>query len=121
MDPDTLWHSVAGGAIIAAALTFARLLLEYSVRGGERRLEGDERRRRAQRDAEARLERILQDRLAEADRRLDRYELDIQAERVRSAALEQERARLLQAYELLKEQYAALQADHARAIGRAPR
>jgi hypothetical protein len=108
MDSDSLLHAVAGGAIIAAALTFARLLLEYASRGGERRLEHDERRRRLQHDAEARLERVLQDRLAEADRRLERYEQDMHAERLRCASLEQEHARLLQAYELLKEQYARL-------------
>ena len=113
MDSDTLWHSVAGGAIIAAALTFARLLLESGARGGERRIEQEERRRRNQRDAEARLERILQDRLAEADRRLDRCEMDLQAERLRGVAVEYEHARLVQAHELLKEQYAALLATRA--------
>ncbi|HEY0582841.1 MAG TPA: hypothetical protein VGE94_11710 [Chloroflexota bacterium] len=98
MDNDTLLHSLAGGAIITAALTFARLLLEYGTRAHERRLEGDDRRRQHQRDAEARLERVLQDRLAEADRRLDR---------------------LQQAHELLVQQYAALQAEHERECLRA--
>jgi hypothetical protein len=114
MDPDFLWHSLGGGAIVAAALTFARLLLESGARGGERRLEHAERHRGQQRDAEARLERILQDRLADADRRLERYELDVSAERVRCAALEYEHARLQSAHEVLKEHYASLQAEHAR-------
>jgi C4-dicarboxylate-specific signal transduction histidine kinase len=118
MDAETLLHSLAGGAIVAAALTFARLLLEYGFRGGERRQEGEERRHRLQRDAEARLERVLQDRLADADRRLERCELDMHAERVRSAALEQDNARLVQAYELLKEQHLSLQAEHARLVRR---
>jgi chromosome segregation ATPase len=121
MDPDTLWHSLAGGAIIAAALTFARQLLDYGLRGGEQRLDRVERQRRVQRDAEARLERILQDRLAEADRRLDRCEQDLHAERMRSAAFEHEHARLVHAHNVLKEQYAALQADHMRLAQRAPR
>src|ERR1051325_4440608 len=99
MDADFLWHSIGGGAIIAAALTFARLLLEYTAKGVERRWERDERHTMRQRDAEARLERVLQDRLAEADRRLEREHL-----------------LLLQAHELLKEQYAALQADRIRLL-----
>jgi len=110
MDSDFFWHSLGGGAIVAAALTLARLLLEYGLRRGERRLEHDERRRSQQRDAEARLERILQDRLADADRRLQRYEQDVAAERVRCATLEVEYARLEHAHALLKEQYASLQA-----------
>ena len=82
MDPQLIWHSLGGGAIIAAALTFARLLFDYSVRGIERRLERDERHSLRQRDAEARLER--------------------------------EHLLLIQAHELLKEQYVALQADRLR-------
>ncbi|HEV7664412.1 MAG TPA: hypothetical protein VGQ62_12810 [Chloroflexota bacterium] len=93
MDNDTLLHSLAGGAIITAAFTFARLLLEYGSRASDRRVEHDDRRHQQQRDAEARLERVLQDRLAEADRRLDR---------------------LQQAHELLVQQYACLQSDYER-------
>lgn len=111
MDSDFLWHSVGGGAILAAALTLARLLLDYGFRGGERRSEQEERRRSTQRDAEARLERILQDRLADADRRLERCDAELLAERVRSASLERELLRVQQACELLK----------AQAIGRAER
>src|ERR1051325_6599010 len=99
MDPEFLLHSLAGGAILGAALTFARLLLESAARGVDRRSERDERHTMRQRDAEARLERVLQDRLAEADRRLEREHL-----------------LLLQAHELLKEQYAALQADRIRLL-----
>lgn len=117
MDPEFVWHSVAGGAIIAAALALARLLLEYGMRGGERRIEQDERRGRQMRDAEARLERILQDRLAEADRRLERCDAELRAERVRAASLETELLRMHQAYEMLKLEYAALmQADEARRL-----
>jgi hypothetical protein len=99
MDSDFVWHSIGGGAIIAAALTFARILLDYTMRGADRRMERDERHNMRQRDAEARLERVLQDRLAEADRRLEREHL-----------------LLLQAHELLKEQYVALQADRIRLL-----
>src|SRR5256714_14023405 len=102
MDSDFLLHSLGGGAIIAAALTLARLLLDYGLRGGERRAEHDERRRGQQRDAEARLERILQDRLADADRRLERADAELRTERVRSATLEHELLRVQQAYELLR-------------------
>ena len=118
MDSDFFWHSVGGGAIIAAALTLARLLLDYSLRGGERRLEHDDRRRAQQRDAEARLERILQDRLAEADRRLERCDLELHAERVRSASLEQELLRIQQAYDLLKAQLALRACDEAQRLPR---
>src|SRR5258708_35710655 len=100
MDADLLWHSIGGGAIIAAALTFARLPLDYPARGVDRRTDRDERHSMRQRDAEARLERVLQDRLAEADRRLEREHL-----------------LLLQAHELLKEQYVALQTDRIRLLG----
>src|SRR4051812_45775681 len=99
MDPEFLLHSLAGGAILGAALTFARLLLEYTARGVDHRQERDERHSMRQRDAEARLERVLQDRLAEAARRLEREPL-----------------LLLQAQELLKEQYVALQADRLRLL-----
>ncbi len=120
MDSNFLWHSIGGGAIVAAALTLARVLLEFAFRARERRLEHEERRRGHQRDAEARLERILQDRLSDADRRLERLEQDVSAERVRAAMLEHEHARLLQAYDLLKEQHLSLQAEHARLL-RKPR
>jgi len=108
MDSDFLWHTLGGGAIITAALTLARLLLDYGSRGGERRIEHDERRRAQQRDAEARLERILQDRLAEADRRLERSDAELCQERVRSAALEHDVLRLQQAVDLLSVEYASL-------------
>ena len=114
MDPETLWHGVGGGALIAAGLTLARLLVDMAVRGAERRFEREERRRAHQRDAEARLERVLQDRLSEADRRLERCEQDAQAARVRAALLEHEHAELAQAHATLREEYAALQAQYAR-------
>lgn len=99
MDADFLWHSLGGGAILAAALTFARLLLDYGARGMDKHHEREDRRGIYQRDAEARLERVLQDRLAEADRRIEREHL-----------------LLMQAHELLKEQYVALQADRMRLL-----
>ena len=108
MDSDFLWHTLGGGAIITAALTLARLLLDYGLRGGEHRLDAAERRRAQQRDAEARLERVLQDRLAEADRRLERSDADLRDERVRSAGLERELVCLRQAYDLLRVEYASL-------------
>lgn len=108
MDSDLFWHSLGGGAILAAALTLARLLLDYSLRGAEDRALKQERHGAHQRDAEARLERVLQDRLAEADRRFERCEAELQAERVRSAQLEQELMRTRQAFERLEAQYAIL-------------
>lgn len=108
MDSDFLWHTLGGGAIITAALTLARLLLDYGLRGGDRRIEHDERRRSQQRDAEARLERVLQDRLAEADRRLERSGAELRDERARSAALEHELLRLQEALDLLSIEYASL-------------
>jgi C4-dicarboxylate-specific signal transduction histidine kinase len=118
VDPNILWQTLGGGAIIAAALALARLLLDYGMRGGERRIEHEDNRRRLQRDAEARLERILQDRLADADRRLERFEQETYTERMRAASLEHEHARLLQAYGLLKEEFAALQAEYTRLVRR---
>jgi hypothetical protein len=97
MDSDFFWHTLGGGAVLTATLTLTRLLLER-----------DERRRGQQRDAEARLERILQDRLAESDRRLERSDADLRAERVHAATLEHELTSLRQAYEVLRAEYASL-------------
>jgi hypothetical protein len=74
MDTDFWLHSFTGGALITAAFTLARLVVDYALRG-------------QQRENDQRIERILQDRLAEADRR---YE----AERERSAVLEEELRRV---------------------------
>jgi hypothetical protein len=108
MDPNLLWHSLGGGALIACALTLVHLLLDYGMRASERRGDRDERRRAQRRDAEARLERVLQDRLAASDRRLERSDADLRAERVRVAVLEQDLLRVQQAYELLSLEYATL-------------
>jgi hypothetical protein len=107
MDPEFLLHVLSGGAMITAAVAVARLLLDYLVRG-ERGGDPQERRLRHDRDAEARLERILQDRLAEADRRLERSDAELRAERVRADALEHDLVRLRQAYDLLEVEYASL-------------
>jgi hypothetical protein len=115
MDTDSFWHSLEGGALIAAALTVARLVLETRLRGADRRLDREERTHHQQRDAEARLERLLHDRLADADRHLERVEFDLQAERVRFGALEHDHARLQQAHDLLREQYAVLLTEHTTA------
>jgi hypothetical protein len=109
LDPD--WHSLGGGALIAAVLTLVRIGLDFFARHGERRLEREDRRGAHQRDAEARLERVLQDRLCEADRRLERCELEMDGERERRVAIEREYAVLVRAYELLKEQYSVLHAE----------
>jgi uncharacterized protein HemX len=97
-----LVHSIGGGALLAAALTLARVGFDYAVHLAERRSDAEERRRGQQRDADARLERILQDLLAEADRRLERVDAELVAERIRSTNLERELARTQQAYELLR-------------------
>jgi hypothetical protein len=109
---DGMWHALSSGALVTAAftaaLTLARLLLDYRLRQSERRLEHAERRHRQDRDAEARLERLLHDRLAEADRRLERADAELRAERVRAATLEHELVRVQQAYELLEVEYAGV-------------
>ena len=81
MDSDFWLHSLTGGAIVTAAVTLARVVIEYALRN-------------QQRDADARLERILQDRLAEADRRFERSEADLRTERERAATLEDELRRV---------------------------
>ena len=116
MDADSFWRSLGDGSLIAAALTVARLLLETILRRGDRRHDREERSRHQQRDAEARLERLLHDRLAEADRRLERCDLELQAERVRCGTLEHEHARLQHAHVVLNEQYAILMAENARLL-----
>jgi hypothetical protein len=115
MDPDFLWHALTGSALITAAVALARLLFDYVWPGHhddhlapEHDRQERERRLRHDRDAEARLERILQDRLAEADRRLERSDADLRAERSRTAALERDLLRLQQAYDLLRIEYANL-------------
>jgi hypothetical protein len=117
MDPELLWHGLGGGAIVASVVTLARLVLDYKQRHGDRRTEQLERRRVYQRDAEARLERVLQDRLTDADRRLERCLADVEAERSRRVNLERDFALLLQAHELLRSQFDALQTDHSELIG----
>lgn len=114
MDADSFWRSLGDGALVAAALTVVRLVLEAGLRRADRSLDREERTHRQQRDAEARLERLLHDRLADADRRLERSDLELQDERVRRATLEHEHARLRHAHQLLSEQYAVLIAEHAR-------
>jgi hypothetical protein len=111
MNGDSFWQSLGDGAAIAAALTLARLLVEYRLRGNERRVEHEDRRNRQQAEAEARLERVLQDRLADADRRLERFALELHEERLHCGTLEHEHALLQQAHALLKEQHASLQAE----------
>jgi hypothetical protein len=119
MDWDFFWHSLGGGAILAAALTLARLIFDFVARGAEHRRQKEERHGAHQRDAEARLERVLQDRLAEADRRFERCEADLQSERVRSGRLEHDLLRTQQAFELLKVQYAnLLQGEEAHRLPR---
>jgi hypothetical protein len=112
-DLDPVWHSVGGGAAVAAVLALLRLGIEYGFKNRERRLEHDERRRGYQRDAEARLERLLHDRLTDAERRLERWELEVDSERQRRVLIEREHAVLVQAHDSLKEQYTALHAEHA--------
>jgi hypothetical protein len=114
LDFDPLWHTLGSGACVAAALTLVRIGLDYAFRHGERRLENEDRRRAHQRDAEARLERLLQDRLSEVDRRLERCQLEVETERDRRCAVERDYAALLRAYELLEEHYAA---DHRHGQG----
>src|SRR6185503_9217328 len=97
------WHSLGGGALVAAVLTLVRIGLDYTFRNGERRLEREDRRGAHQRDAEARLERVLQDRLSEADRRLEKCELEIETERDRRVAVERDYAVLVRAYHLLED------------------
>lgn len=111
LDLDPVWHSLGGGALAAAVLTVVRLGLDYGFRHGERRLEREDRRGAQQRDAEARLERVLQDRLSEADRRLERCELEMDGERERRVAIEREYAVLVRAYDLLKDQYSVVHAE----------
>ncbi|HEY3057384.1 MAG TPA: hypothetical protein VGL99_00250 [Chloroflexota bacterium] len=106
VDLDSVWHSVGGGACVAAAVTLVRIGLDYAFRHGERRMEREDRRAAHQRDAEARLERVLQDRLSETDRRLERSELEAETERERRFALERDYAVLTRAYDLLKDQCA---------------
>ena len=113
LDPDAALHSVGGGAVIAATVTLVRLGLDYGFRRHGRRLDADERERTFNRDAEARLERVLQDRLSEADRRLDRCEFQIDAERARRAALQHDHAALSLAHDALREQYGVLRSEHA--------
>jgi C4-dicarboxylate-specific signal transduction histidine kinase len=114
---DLVWHSLSGGAIVAAALALVRIVVEYRFRRRERRLEQAERRRMYQRDAEARLERQVHERLSDAARRLERCELEVEAERSRRTALERDYALLQQSHHLLSDQFGALQTDHAVLIG----
>ena len=93
---DFWWHTLGGGALLTAAVTLARLIFDYAIHRGH------------QREAEARLERLLQARLADADRRLDRSEAELHKERLRATRLEHELACLRQRYDALSVEYASL-------------
>ncbi len=112
LDLEPVWHSLGGGAIVAGTLALVRLALELSFRQHERKLESADRRGAFQRDAQARLERELRDRLADADRRLERCELESDAERQRRLELEREHAQLSRSHELLSRRYALLRAEY---------
>lgn len=100
MDYSSLLQSLAGGALITAGLTLAQLLFEYANGSAKRAADQRDRRFIEQRDADIRLERVLQDRLADADRRLDR---------------------LQQTQDLLLERYAALELNRPRPRSRQDR
>ena len=72
MDSDLIWRSLGGGAVLTALITAVLTLVRLW-------LERDQRRRSQQSDLDARLERILQDRLAEADRRFERCDEQLHA------------------------------------------
>ena len=77
-DSDFWWHTLGGGALLTAAVTLARLVFDYAIHRGQ------------QHAAETRLERLLEERLADADRRLGRSEAELRKERLRVARLEHE-------------------------------
>jgi hypothetical protein len=108
VDLDRVLHGLGGGAAVAAGLALVRLLLDFFVRRADRSSDQAERRRGQQRDAESRLERVLMDRLAQADRRLERCVADMEQARAQQAAIERDYALLEQAHSLLREQYALL-------------
>jgi hypothetical protein len=91
-DLEPVWHSLGGGAVAAAVFALLRLGLEYSFRHADRRMDRDERRHGQQQDVEARLERLLQERLSETERRLERCELEVESERERRVIVEREYA-----------------------------
>jgi hypothetical protein len=111
-DLDSLWRTLGGGALVAAALTLARLLVEQAFKHRDRRLDQADRRGSFERDAEARLERLLQDRLSEVDRRLERSQEELEDERERRAHAER-------AYAVLRARYAVLSAQHRLLVNRA--
>src|SRR4051794_36976121 len=108
---DSVWHAVGGGALVAAILTIARMLLEHGLRHRDRSLDQAERRGAFERDAEARLERLLQDRLSDSDRRLERCQIDLERcqqelidERERRVLVERERAVLASQWVMMLQQ-----------------
>jgi len=118
LDIDTLLHGLGGGAALAAAIALARLVVEFLIRRSDRGFDEDDRRRGHLRDAESRVERILQERLAQADRHLDRAAADVELERAQRASVERDYALLEQAHQLLQQHYAMLLREHRRAEGR---
>jgi exonuclease VII large subunit len=92
IDLEPVWHSLGGGAAAAALFALLRLAVEYGFRHADRRMDRDERHRGQQQDVEARLERLLQERLSDAERRLERCELEAEAERERRVIIEREYA-----------------------------
>jgi hypothetical protein len=108
MDLDGVWSGIGGGVLVAGAVALAKLLFEHVDRRGQRALDREDRRRAHEWDAEARLERLLEDQLADAERRVERYQADAQTERGRRAELERAYLELERAHAQLGQQCTAL-------------
>jgi exonuclease VII large subunit len=98
IDLEPVWHTLGGGAAAAAVFTLLRLGLEYGFRHADRRIDRDERHHGQRQDVEARLERLLHERLNDAERRLERCQLEVDAERERRIVIEREYAVLEQLF-----------------------
>src|SRR5215470_6596660 len=83
IDLEPVWHTLGGGAAAAAVFTLLRLGLEYGFRHADRRIDRDERHHGQRQDAE---------------RRLERCQLEVDAERERRIVIEREYAVLEQLF-----------------------
>ena len=88
MDFGAVWMGIGGGAAVAGLVGLARVVVDHVERRGQRALDREERWRRQEWDAEARLERLLTNQLDEAEHRLDRCAQELEHERARTGRLE---------------------------------
>jgi hypothetical protein len=120
-DMDPVLQAFGGGAALAAAFALVKLVLDGTGRRGDRLLDLEERSRGHERDTEQRFERVLQDLVDRAERRVQQQADAFAAEQARRLALEHECSELRASQVELETDYARLWALTHSLLGTTPR